>query len=173
MHPVEINGTLKYDTRQFLEVVNKSINFDRLIKVWLQFSLKTIHLKSLSKVNTPDCYQFDIVILFDNADHNGQMAVTLDSDEQVLTCNGVVTYSADDDQLGNVMVTVFDAIVMIISILSIVLCSRSILGAVDLMKVLSQIESLANPAVLFLLLSQHYDYQIQVTGPLKIMVIVN
>lgn len=133
MYPVEINGTMKYDTHEYLEKVNKSINFDRLIKLWLKFSLKTIHLKSLSKVNLPDCYQFDIVIMFDNEDHNGQMAVTLDSDEDVLTCNGVVTYS-NDDQLGNVMITLFDTLVMIISLLSIILCSRSILRAVDLMK---------------------------------------
>lgn len=35
--------------------------------------------------------------MFDNEDHNGQMAVTLDSDEQVLTCNGVVNYASKID----------------------------------------------------------------------------
>jgi len=29
MNPVDIDGTLKYDTQEYLDSINKSINFDR------------------------------------------------------------------------------------------------------------------------------------------------
>lgn len=133
MLPVEVNHSLVYDAEVYLEKINKSIDFNKLIKLSLKFSLKTIHLKSLSRTNTPDCYQFNIEVLFYNGDHNGQMPVTLNSDEEILSCNGKVTY-ANDDQLSLVMVTLFDVLVMAASILSIVLCIRSIYNAVGLMK---------------------------------------
>ena len=38
--------------------------FFRLIHVTAEFSLKTVHLKSLRKSSDPDCYRFDIFVSF-------------------------------------------------------------------------------------------------------------
>ncbi len=49
------------------------ISFSSLVKATLAFSVKTVNFKVAGPIAPPDCYQFDIEILFDNTDHDGQM----------------------------------------------------------------------------------------------------
>lgn len=126
-----INGV--YDAEKYLKSINESINFDGLITAELSMSVRTVHLKSLSQLSSPDCYQFDIKIKYDNADHNGQMAVELKSPEQVLLCNGTVNYQGVDN-VALVAVSIFDVVVVITSFASIFLCGRSIVRAAMLGK---------------------------------------
>lgn len=64
---------VKQGTKQYLETKDVTVNFSALVKATLGFSLKTVNFKSASPIAAPDCYQFNIEILFDNQDHDGQM----------------------------------------------------------------------------------------------------
>ncbi|ELU05297.1 hypothetical protein CAPTEDRAFT_136028 [Capitella teleta] len=114
-----------YDVEKFLLLRNKSINFDSIISVELKFSVKTVHLRKLSKVHTPDCFRFNISIFYDNSLHNGQMTVALSCSQEMLKCNGKVTSDVDEGPLLT-LVTIFDAIVILVSSVSLFLCCRSL-----------------------------------------------
>jgi hypothetical protein len=47
-----------------------------LFSVSLKFNLTSVTLKPLGPLATPDCFQFRVVVKFDNADHDGQVRVT-------------------------------------------------------------------------------------------------
>ncbi|CAH1774879.1 unnamed protein product [Owenia fusiformis] len=134
-HNASTNSTyMAFDTKQFLADNNASINFDRMIKLELMFSLKSVHLRTLSPFREPDCFQFDIGITFDNSGHNGQIAVTLLATAIHLECHGKIANGNNLDQATEVGYAVFDVFVIFISFLSLILCTRSIIRAQILKK---------------------------------------
>lgn len=40
------------------------------------------------RITAPSCYKFDITIYFDNADHDGQVLLSLDAEAIRLKCKG-------------------------------------------------------------------------------------
>jgi hypothetical protein len=48
-----------------------------LFSVSLKFNLTSVTLKPLGPLATPDCFQFRVVVKFDNADHDGQVRVNI------------------------------------------------------------------------------------------------
>lgn len=131
MHPV--NGTNAYDTLRYLELTQNDIDFDRLIDVELRMSLKTVHLRSLSQLNPPDCYLFDLRITFHNEYHNGQMTVDLVAHETPLTCHGNVAHEGMES-IARALMSLFDTVVIVASIASVLLCTRSVYRALRLGK---------------------------------------
>jgi len=124
------NWSLDYNIEDYLNAINKSITFDRIITVELIFDLNTVHLRGLSKVNRPECFSFHVQIVFENTNHNGQMLITLSIDETPLECYGSVRYpDRYRDSLISLVNITFDSIVIIVSILSMILCTRSIFRA--------------------------------------------
>lgn len=67
------HSLVKQGTKQYLQTKDVTVNFSALVQATLGFSLKTVNFKSASPIAAPDCYQFNIEILFDNRDHDGQM----------------------------------------------------------------------------------------------------
>lgn len=131
--PVPLNSSGEFDIEHFLEKTNRSINFDGLIRVTAEFSLKTVHLKSLRKSSDPDCYRFDIFIDFDNSNHNGRMDARLNVDIVDLQCHGYVLVDRGIDRSALMSwVTVF--IVMTCCFFSALLCIRSFYRALKLQK---------------------------------------
>ncbi|GBP15441.1 Mucolipin-1 [Eumeta japonica] len=57
-----------------------------LVKATLSFSLKTVNLRAAGPVSPPDCYRFDIQIILDNQDHDGQMSLDLEAEPVKLLC---------------------------------------------------------------------------------------
>lgn len=123
----ETSDALSFDTKSYLDHINKPINFDRVIEIVLKFSLKTVHLKSLARDN-PECYQFNITITYENSGHNGQMLVTLVARDTPLPCRGTVRYQSNE-MTKTIAISAFDTLIIIISMMSVVLCSRSIKSA--------------------------------------------
>lgn len=104
------------------------IGFSALVKATLEFSVKTVNFKVAGLISAPDCYQFDITILFDNADHDGQMLLSLDAEPIRLHCRGDVDYTIDSE-IDAAMRSVLNALVIIICLISFCLCTRAIYRA--------------------------------------------
>ncbi|XP_014668280.1 PREDICTED: mucolipin-3-like [Priapulus caudatus] len=142
-----INKTFTFSSREFLAAANVSIDFSYLVSATLSLRLTAVHLKTASPYEMPDCFEFDIEILYDNVAHNGQLPVSLTTSQQRRDCTGddaaaddddVVT-AADDEGDGAdltktkaALVLLLNIIVVVICIASAVLCLRSIVLALQL-----------------------------------------
>nr|MBE5724902.1 transient receptor potential cation channel, mucolipin ortholog [Cucujiformia] len=113
----------------------EAIKFSALVRATLDFSLKTVNFKPAGRISPPNCYQFDITIVFDNEDHDGQMVVTLDAEALRLNCKGdveFVTVSAMNSFLRSLL----NYLVIFICLLSFGLCGRALWRA-DQLKVIT------------------------------------
>ncbi|RZB40863.1 PKD channel and/or Ion trans domain containing protein, partial [Asbolus verrucosus] len=117
------------NSRQYLEHLD--ISFSALVMATLEFSLKTVNFKTAGRISPPNCYRFDISIIFDNEDHDGQMLLSLDAQPVRLMCKGDVQYVADDE-IDSILQSVLNYLVIIICILSFILCSRALWRAQQL-----------------------------------------
>jgi len=113
--------------RDELALSNKTIDFDSLINVTLQFKVKTIHFRSLVALDFVTCYIFDVNILLDNHGHNGQILVSLRiKDHWQSGCTGVTAQAYHEDEIIKGLLIFFDAICICVSVLSMILCLRSL-----------------------------------------------
>nr|NVI71481.1 transient receptor potential cation channel, mucolipin ortholog [Cucujiformia] len=120
-------GTFKSET--YLEA--HDIKFSALVKATLDFSLKTVNFKAAGRISPPNCYQFDITILFDNEDHDGQMVVSLDAEPIRLNCKGDVEY-VTGNEINSFLRSLLNYLVIFICLLSFGLCGRAIWRAQQL-----------------------------------------
>nr|NVI71447.1 transient receptor potential cation channel, mucolipin ortholog [Cucujiformia] len=114
-----------------LYLADKDIKFSALVKAYLDFSLKTVNFKSAGRISPPNCYQFDITILFDNADHDGQMIITLDAEATRLNCKGDIEF-VTRSRIDTLLRSLLNYIIIFICSLSFVLCARAIWRAQQL-----------------------------------------
>ncbi|CAG9767768.1 unnamed protein product [Ceutorhynchus assimilis] len=122
------------DSKNVLENNNFNVSFSALVKAELMFSLKTVNFKAASRITAPNCYRFDIKILFDNGDHDGQMLLSLDAEALRLKCKGDTTYITDDE-ISSILRSMLNYTVSVICIISFVLCSRTVWRAQQLKRV--------------------------------------
>lgn len=85
-------------------------------------------LQVAGPIAPPDCYQFDIQILFDNTDHDGQMLLSLDAEPIRLHCQGDVQYITDSE-IDAALRSILNSFVIIICLISFLLCARAIYRA--------------------------------------------
>nr|NVI71442.1 transient receptor potential cation channel, mucolipin ortholog [Cucujiformia] len=119
----------KFKSEVYLE--SQAIKFSALVRATLQFSLKTVNFKSAGRISPPNCYQFDITILFDNEDHDGQMIVSLDAEPIRLNCKGDVEY-VTGNEINSLLRSILNYLVIVICLTSCVLCGRAIWRAQQL-----------------------------------------
>nr|NVI71358.1 transient receptor potential cation channel, mucolipin ortholog [Cucujiformia] len=118
-----------FHSETYLEAQN--IKFSALVKATLDFSLKTVNFKAAGRISPPNCYQFDITILFDNEDHDGQMVLSLDAEPIRLNCKGDVEY-VTGNEINSLLRSLLNYLVIIICALSFGLCARAIWRAQQL-----------------------------------------
>lgn len=118
-----INGS-----RSYLESKGIAVHFAALVKATLVFSVKTVNFKAAGPITPPDCYQFDIEILFDNSDHDGQMLLSLDAEALRLHCNGSHEYIVDTE-IDTTLRSMLNIIVILICFASFSLCTRALYRA--------------------------------------------
>ena len=127
-----INITHKYGEKflstAFLAEKNLSINFSSLVKAELKFAIKTVNLKAAGPITPPDCYLFEVKIIFDNGDSDGQMLLSLDTEPRRLLCKGDTQYITSS-QIESALRTLLNFFVILICTFSLVLCSRAIYRA--------------------------------------------
>ncbi|XP_042606989.1 mucolipin-3 [Cyprinus carpio] len=110
--------------------LNFTLHFERLLTVTVNFTLKAINLETVEYHELPDCYVFDIMITFDNKAHSGRITIDLDNDVHIYECRD---WSVTDASPRNMyMLVLFDVIVILILMLSLLLCARSVKAGVHL-----------------------------------------
>nr|NVI71364.1 transient receptor potential cation channel, mucolipin ortholog [Cucujiformia] len=110
---------------------SQDIKFSALVRATLDFSVKTVNFKSAGRISPPNCYQFDITILFDNEDHDGQMVLSLDAEPMRLNCKGDVEY-VTGNEINSLLRSLLNYLVIFICLLSFALCGRAIWRAQQL-----------------------------------------
>lgn len=117
-----------FSSEGYLRKHNFTIIFERLISIHLEFTLKTVYLKSLSKFDLPDCYRYNITIHYDNEAHDGQLLITLDVHSKKLVCTTNVLYT-DSNKIAYACLQAVNIIVILICGASLLLCIRSLVRA--------------------------------------------
>lgn len=119
---------------QFLKDQEVPISFSALVKATLEMSLKTVNFKAAGPLAPPDCYQFDIVILLDNQDHDGQMQLSLDAEPIRLHCKGNMEFRSGS-RIEAILRTCLNVLVIVVCAVSFALCTRALYRAQLLRKV--------------------------------------
>uniref|UniRef100_A0A671PWP8 Mucolipin-3-like n=1 Tax=Sinocyclocheilus anshuiensis TaxID=1608454 RepID=A0A671PWP8_9TELE len=107
-----------------------SFVFFRLLTVTVNFTLKAINLETVEYHELPDCYVFDIMITFDNKAHSGRITIDLDNDVHIYECRDWSVTGASPRSMY--MLVLFDVMVILILVLSLLLCMRSVKAGVQL-----------------------------------------
>lgn len=128
------NYTNEFNSRQYLDNNNIPINFSALVQAELEFSVKTVDFKAAGTLKPPNCYRFDIKIVFNNDDHDGQMLLSLEAEPIRLMCRGDVRYITDD-RLDSLFGSLLNYLVITFCILSLILCSRAVWRALQLKRI--------------------------------------
>ncbi|XP_044762134.1 mucolipin-3-like [Coccinella septempunctata] len=135
---VETCSNITYDKKDPFKAEtyfqNQDIKFSSLVKAVLKFSLKTVNFKSTGRITPPNCYQFDIMITFDNEDHDGQLAISLETQPTRLNCKGDVEYVIEDE-IDSILRSLLNYIIISLCAVSLILCVRAIWRAIQLMNV--------------------------------------
>uniref|UniRef100_A0A8C5I178 Mucolipin-1-like n=1 Tax=Gouania willdenowi TaxID=441366 RepID=A0A8C5I178_GOUWI len=97
--------------------------FSRFINVTIEFQLKAINVQTIINNEIPDCYTFSITILLDNKAHSGKVNIRLDNQASIKECKD----PSVSGHAENYTRVAFDVIVALVCLLSLLLCSRSIL----------------------------------------------
>lgn len=113
---------------QYLKNKDVEVKFSALVRATLDFAVKTVNFKAAGPIAAPDCYQFDIQILFDNADHDGQMLLSLDAEPIRLHCKGNIEY-VTNSEIDAALRSALNMFVIIICMVSFILCGRAIYRA--------------------------------------------
>ncbi|XP_059623034.1 mucolipin-3-like [Phlebotomus argentipes] len=104
------------------------VSFSALVKATLEMSVKTVNFKAAGPIAPPDCYQFNIQILFDNRDHDGQMLLSLDAEPIRLNCKGNIEYTTESN-IDDTLRSILNMLVIVICITSFALCTRAVYRA--------------------------------------------
>uniref|UniRef100_A0A3P8NQX5 Polycystin cation channel PKD1/PKD2 domain-containing protein n=1 Tax=Astatotilapia calliptera TaxID=8154 RepID=A0A3P8NQX5_ASTCA len=107
---------------------NFTLKFHKLINVTIEFQLKAINIQTIINNEIPDCYTFHITIVLDNKAHSGKVKIRLDNQASIKECKD----PSISGQVQTYARLAFDIIVVLICMLSLVLCGRSIIRGIML-----------------------------------------
>ncbi|KAL4235836.1 Mucolipin-2 [Mactra antiquata] len=102
--------------------------FDRLLLVELKFTLKSFRLEMKQRTFPPQLFEADVTIQLDDMNKDGQMLVKLTADLQEKEISGESNNEAEQDT-QNAMFVLLDSLVLAITVLSTILCARSVFRA--------------------------------------------
>ena len=104
---------------------NFSVKWQIMKRIRLQFCLICINLGGSSLHTGPECYKFQVELLFENLVHDGQVTIHLDIKPVRVQCASVTVKSYFYFQF----IMIFNLMVIIICLTSLYLCIRSLLRA--------------------------------------------
>lgn len=107
---------------------NFTLKFHKLINVSIEFQLKAINLQTIINNEIPDCYTFYITIVLDNRAHSGKVKIHLENQAKIKECID----PSVSGQAENYTRLAFDVAVILVCLLSLLLCGRSILRGITL-----------------------------------------
>nr|XP_043900197.1 mucolipin-3 isoform X1 [Solea senegalensis] len=111
------------------EVLPKyELHFKRMLSVRITFVLKAINLQTVRHRELPDCYDFTVIITFDNQVHSGRITVDLENDVDINECRD---WKVTGAAAKSIFLTVlFDCLIIITCITSLTLCTRSVISGI-------------------------------------------
>uniref|UniRef100_A0A3Q3WS37 Uncharacterized protein n=1 Tax=Mola mola TaxID=94237 RepID=A0A3Q3WS37_MOLML len=113
-----------------LPLLNLSLDFKRLLSVSITLTLKTINLQTVRHHELPDCYDFHILIVFDNRAHSGKITVSVENDARIYECRDWNVEGTSDK--NDYLLLLFDSTVILACLASLVLCIRSVVNGIQL-----------------------------------------
>ncbi|KAG7278390.1 hypothetical protein CRUP_038553 [Coryphaenoides rupestris] len=118
------------DNESLARHLNFSLDFKRLLSVNIHLTLKAINLQTVQHHELPDCYFFNITIIFNNHAHSGRIQTEIINDVGIYECKdwNVAGTSGKNDNL----LLLLDSVVIVACITSLILCSRSIRNGIQL-----------------------------------------
>ncbi|TNM88212.1 hypothetical protein fugu_006433 [Takifugu bimaculatus] len=106
------------------------LHFKRLVSVTVTFVLKAINLQTIRYRELPDCYDFTVIITFNNNAHSGRIKIEMDQDVSISECRDWEIIGASSEVLY--LTEVFDCVIILTCIVSFILCTRSVLTGIRL-----------------------------------------
>ncbi|XP_067218009.1 mucolipin-3 isoform X2 [Chanodichthys erythropterus] len=103
--------------------MNLTLDFQRLLAVNIHFKVKAINLQTVRHQELPDCYDFNINIMFDNSAHSGKIKISLSSHVQINVCKD---WNVSGSNSHFRLIVLFDCVVICSCLLSLILCTRSV-----------------------------------------------
>ncbi|KAG1928304.1 mucolipin-3-like isoform X2 [Pimephales promelas] len=103
--------------------MNLTLDFQRLLALKIYFKIKAINVQSVRHQELPDCYDFNIKIMFDNSAHSGKIKISLSTGVQIKGCKD---WNVSDSNSHFRLIVLFDCVVIGSCLLSLVLCTRSV-----------------------------------------------
>ncbi|XP_076026331.1 mucolipin-3 [Genypterus blacodes] len=106
------------------------LHFKRLLSIKIVFVLKAINLQTVRHRELPDCYDFNVVITFNNQVHSGRIKVDMENGVEINECKD---WKVTGAAARSIYLTVlFDCLIIITCVVSFSLCMRSVLNGVQL-----------------------------------------
>uniref|UniRef100_A0A3P8UH12 Mucolipin TRP cation channel 3 n=1 Tax=Amphiprion percula TaxID=161767 RepID=A0A3P8UH12_AMPPE len=102
----------------------------RLLSVNIYLNLKTINLQTVRHHELPDCYDFHIMIVFDNRAHSGKIKVDIENDVRIYECRDWNVEGTSGK--NNYLLLLFDSVVILACLTSLILCTRSVINGIQL-----------------------------------------
>ncbi|CAF2135083.1 unnamed protein product [Rotaria magnacalcarata] len=123
-----INASNDFDFEKYLlRVHNETINYCGLNLLTIEFGLYAIQVKNQKPFSLPDCYHFLVKIIFDNNVRTGKIIQHLNSEAYFRTCNqNVIQHNASFTLIHRNLLIALDSMVLFISVISFILCARSL-----------------------------------------------
>ncbi|XP_073347769.1 mucolipin-3 [Pagrus major] len=110
--------------------INFSLDFKRLLSVRINLTLKTINLQTVRHHELPDCYDFHIMITFDNRAHSGKIKVDIENEVRIYECRDWNVEGTSDK--NDYLLLSFDSVVILACFTSLILCTRSVINGIQL-----------------------------------------
>ncbi|XP_060900960.1 mucolipin-3-like [Labrus mixtus] len=118
------------DNTSLASHVNFSLDFKSLLSVSMYLTLKTINLQTVRHHELPDCYDFHIMIMFDNRAHSGKIKVDVKNDVTIYECRNWNVEGTSDK--NDYLLLSFDSVVILACFTSLILCMRSVINGIQL-----------------------------------------
>ncbi|XP_054646067.1 mucolipin-3 isoform X2 [Dunckerocampus dactyliophorus] len=106
------------------------LHFKRMLSVKITFVLKAINLQTVRHRELPDCYDFNIIITFNNQAHSGRIKVDLENDVEINECRDWKVTGATAKSIY--LTLLFDCLIIVTCITSSALCMRSVFNGIQL-----------------------------------------
>ncbi|XP_053326035.1 mucolipin-3-like [Spea bombifrons] len=111
---------------------NMTLDFHRLVTIEIVFKLKAINLQTIRHHELPNCYVFTVTITFDNKAHSGKIKISLDNDAAIQECRD--WHVSGSIQKNTHYMMIFDAVVILVCLSSVTLCTRSVVNGIHLQR---------------------------------------
>ncbi|XP_061539504.1 mucolipin-3 [Phycodurus eques] len=106
------------------------LHFKRMLFIKISFILKAINLQTVRHRELPDCYDFNILITFNNEVHSGRIKVDLENEVEINECRDWKVTGASAKSIY--LTLLFDCLIIVTCMTSFTLCLRSVFSGIQL-----------------------------------------